>query len=293
MGAAAQLIANGLIAGAIYALIASGFALVYKVLRFIHFAHGAVFVAGGFSAYVFFVLLSLPFWMAFVFAVIASALVGILIDYLVYKQLRRRKADELALLLASIGVFIFIQSAVLLMFGAAPKSLEIAEAETGLSIFGAFVTPVQLTIIGVAVLLLVLMYLFLQKTRLGKAMRAVASDTEVSSVVGINVERIYLWTFIVGSMLAGAAGVLSGLEQNVEPNMGLGALLKGLTAAIVGGVNNVPGAMIGGFVIGAVENVGIWFLPSQWKDAIAFFVLFVFLIIRPYGLFGVRSAVRS
>ena len=133
----------------------------------------------------------------------------------------------------------------------------------------------------------------LPSTRLGKAMRAVASDTEVSSVVGINVERIYLVTFIIGSALAGAAGVLAALEQNMEPYMGMMAILKGLTAAIVGGITSVPGAMIGGYVIGLVENIGIWFIPSQWKDAIAFAVLFLFLIFRPHGLFGVKKVVRS
>lgn len=293
MSIASQLIANGIIAGSIYALIASGFALVYKVLRFLHFAHGAVFMVGGFAAYSFLVLLNLNFIVAFILAVIVTALVGVGIDFAVYKPLRKRKADELALLLASIGVFIFLQSLVLMIFGAAPKALSRGEAKEGIMLLGAFITPTQIGILVVSIVLLLGMYLFMHKTRLGKAMRAVASDTEVSSVVGIRVEKIYLATFVVGSALAGVAGILAGLEQNVEPNMGLVAILKGITAAIVGGITSVHGAMIGGFFIGLAENIGIWFLPSAWKDAIAFAILVIFLIVRPQGLFGVKRTVRS
>ena len=288
-----QLIANGLIAGALYALIASGFALVYMVLRFIHFAHGAVFMAGAFAAYSFLVLLRLPPAAAVALALAVTALLGVLIDRMVYRPLRKKNADERALLLASIGVFIFLQGLALLLFGAAPRSLGMSQAARGIPVAGALVTPLQLIIIAVSVLLLAALYLFLRKSRLGKAMRAVASDREVSSVVGISVEKVYAATFLIGSALAGAAGILAGLEQGMEPNMGLLALLKGLTAAIVGGISSVPGAMVGGFAIGIIENIGIWFIPSQWKDAIAFAVLFVFLIARPQGLFGLKRVVGS
>ena len=124
-------------------------------------------------------------------------------------------------------------------------------------------------------------------------MRAVASDTEVSTIVGIDVEKVYRATFVIGSLLAGVAGILISLEQNMEPGMGMNAILKGITAAIVGGISSVPGAMVGGFVVGLVENSGIWFFPSQWKDAIAFFILILFLLIKPEGLFGIKRVMRT
>lgn len=278
-----QLVVNSLIAGSIYALIASGFSLIYSVVKFLHLAHGAVFVIGAYVAYA---LLGLPFWLAIVIAIITSAFLGIIIDQIAYKPLRKRKSTNLAFLISSIGVFIFLQSLVQLIFGAEIKTLRTGQIQKGLEIFGAIITPTQIIILITAIALLILLHVFLKKSKLGKAMRAVADDKEVAQICGINPERIIAYTFLLGSALAGIAGILIGLEQNLEPTMGLGAMLKGITAAIVGGIGSVPGGMLGGYVIGFAENFGIWFLPSGYKDAISFVILLIFLLFRPKGLLG-------
>jgi len=278
-----QLLVNSLIAGSIYALIASGFSLIYSVVKFLHLAHGAVFVIGAYIAYA---LLGLPFWLAIIIAVLASAILGVIIDQIAYRPLRKRKSTNLAYLISSLGVFIFLQSLVQLIFGAEIKTLRTGQIQKGWEIFGAIITPTQIVILFVAIAILIFLHLFLKKTKLGKAMRAVADDKEVAQICGINPEKIICYVFLLGSALAGIAGILIGLEQNLEPSMGLGAMLKGITAAVVGGIGSVPGGILGAYLIGFAENFGIWFLPSGYKDAIAFVILVLFLLFRPKGILG-------
>jgi len=153
---------------------------------------------------------------------------------------------------------------------------------------GAIITPLQIFIIITSFILLTLLFLFMKKTKIGKAMRAVADNKDVAAIVGISSEKIYKWSFIIGSAIAGIAGVLVSLEQNLEPTMGTGLIIKGFTAAIIGGIGNVPGAILGAFLLGLTENFGIWFLPSGYKDAIAFLLLFLFLLFRPNGILGIK-----
>ncbi|MFH1752416.1 MAG: branched-chain amino acid ABC transporter permease [archaeon] len=283
-----QLLINGLIAGSIYALVASGFSLVYNIQKFFHIAHGAIFVVSAFLAYTFNIILGLPLWSSIILTIIAAAFIGILVDFLVYKPLRKNKNPELALFLVSFGVFIFIQSLVLLFFGAEVRSFGLP-VEKGMDFFGAIITPLQVVIIVVSLVSLVLLYVFLKKTKLGKALRAMADDKETASTLGINVEKLTILTFGLSSSLAAVAGILVGLEQHLEQAMGFMAILKGITAAIIGGIGNVPASIIGGYFLGIVENYGIWFLPSGYKDAIAFVILILFLLFRPRGLFGTKK----
>ncbi len=157
----------------------------------------------------------------------------------------------------------------------------------GHSVFGAIITDVQILILVVSIVLLGAVPIFIQKTRLGKAMRAVADDPVAASVVGINPERIIFWAFAIGSAMAGAAGILVSLETNIEPTMGFNALLKGIIAAIIGGIGSIPGAVAGGFFLGIAENLGIWKIQAGWKDSIAFAILIIFLLVRPGGIFGI------
>jgi branched-chain amino acid transport system permease protein len=146
----------------------------------------------------------------------------------------------------------------------------------------------QVAIIGSAMALFCSLFLFMKKARLGKAMRAVADNKDVAEVAGISSERIYRWTFVIASAMAGVAGVLVGLEQNLQPTMGTNLIIRGFTGAVIGGISSVPGAILGSFILGLVENFGIWFLPSGYKDGIAFLILFIFLLFRPEGLLGRR-----
>jgi len=295
-----QLITNGIIVGSIYTLIALGFTIIYRTVHFFHFAHGVVYAVGAYVAY----SVARGSWlvaresggpsvltwvMATVAGVICAVIVGILIDRVVYRSLRKRKAPNLVFLIASFGVFIFIQNLLQLIFGAQILTIRTGPVKEGHHIFGAVITNIQILILIVSVCLSVSLWLFVKKTRLGKAMRAVADDPLAASVVGINPERIILAAFAIGSALAGVAGMLVSLETNIEPTMGMNAILKGIIASIIGGIGSIPGAVFGGLFLGLAENFGIWKISAGWKDCIAFAILIVFLLIRPGGIMGVKT----
>lgn len=280
---------NGLIAGAIYALVASGFSLIFRTTKFIHFAHGSTVAIGAYLLYLFYGILNLDFWLAIILTIPASAFFGWLMNKIVYDPLRKRGANNIILLMASVGLLILIESLILLIFGADVKTIGFLEITKGIDIGGAIITPLQIVIIAVSALLLVGLFFLMKKTKLGKAMRAVADNKDVAEIVGISSKRIYAYAFLIGSAIAGIAGILVGMEQNLGPTMGTNLMIKGFTGAIIGGAMSVPGAVVGSFILGIVENFGIWFLPSGYKDAIAFVILFIFLIFLPEGLFGKKS----
>ena len=281
-----QLLINGLIAGAIYALVASGFALIYSTCKFIHFAHGCTVAVAAYLLYLFFSLIGFNFWLAIILTIIFTAGFSWLTNKIIYQKLRKRKASNVILLIASVGLLILFESLILLFFGADVKTIGFIKIAKGLEFLGAIITPLQIVIIIVSVILFVLLFFFTKKTKIGKAMRAVADNKDVAEIVGISAKKIYAWSFVIGSAIAGVAGILVGLEQNMEPTMGTNLMIKGFTGAIIGGIGSVPGAVLGSFLLGLVENFGIWFLPSGYKDAIAFIILFIFLIFRPQGILG-------
>lgn len=289
MAIAFQLLINGLIAGAIYALVASGFSLIYSTNKFVHFAHGATIA---FSAYVFYFLFSvlgLNFGFAVILTIAFASLLGYGMNVLVYKQLRKKKTSSVILLIASFALLILIESLILLLFGADVKTIGFIKVAKGIEFLGAIITPLQIFIIISSLVLLGLLFLFMKRTKIGKAMRAVSDNKNVAEIVGISSERIYSWSFIIGSAIAGVAAILIGLEQNLEPMMGTNLMMKGFAAAIIGGISSVHGAILGAFLLGIVENFGIWFLPSGYKDAIAFILLFLFLLFRPNGILGIKK----
>ncbi len=284
-----QLIINGIIAGSIYALIAIGFTVIYRTVKFFHFAHGVVYTAGAYFAYTLIITLGLNFALSFFLSIILAAILGIAIDRLVYYPLRRQNASNLIFLLASFGVFIFLQNLIQLLYGAQILTIRTGPIKEGHHFLGAVITDIQILILVVSIILMMLLWLFIQKTKLGKAMRAVSDDPVAANVVGINPERIILTSFAIGSALAGAAGILISFETNIEPTMGFSAILKGIIASIIGGIGSIPGAVLGGFFLGLAENLGIWKISAGWKDAIAFGVLIIFLIFRPTGILGRKT----
>jgi len=284
-----QLLSNGIIAGSIYALIAIGFAVIYRTVKFFHFAHGVVFAAGAYFAYTFFILFDINPVISFFLSVALACLLGIAIDRFVYYPLRKHNAPNLVYLLASFGVFIFIQNLIQLIYGAQILTLRTGPVKVGHSILGAVITDIQVFIIIVSLVLFFLAWIFIQKSKLGKAIRAVSDDPVGARVVGINSEKIILTAFAIGSALAGVAGILISLETNIEPTMGFNAILKGIIASIVGGIGSIPGALFGGVFLGLAENLGIWKIQAGWKDTIAFAILIVFLLIRPSGIMGIKT----
>lgn len=283
-----QLIINGLIAGSVYALAAAGFALVYHVAKFQYFSHGAILTIGAYAFFMFLNLMGLHYLPAAVFSIIISIFAALLTNWLVYMPLRKRKAGGVPLLVSSVVLLIFSSSLMQAIFGSGTKSL-LPSSQNIIFDTGFFtITIIQIAIIALAVILFFILFLILMKTRLGKAMRALADNRDVAQVVGINPEKIYTYTFIIAAVLGGVSGILIGLEQNLYPRMGVLIIIKGFISSVVGGLGSVPGSIIGGLFIGVIENVGIWFLPSGYKDVISFTTLLVFLLFRPQGILGVK-----
>ncbi len=288
-----QLLFNGLIAGSIYALVACGFSLIYSTNKFMHFAHGAAVASGAYLLFTFFAISGLPFWLSCVLTLVSSSLLGVLMYRLIYIPLLAKKASNIILLIASIGLLILVENILQMFFGADVKTIGLIEVSRGIDILGAVVTPLQIVIFCVSIMLLIGLYLFMKKTKLGREMRAVADNKNLADIMGINSKRIAYYSFAIGSFLAGIAGILIGLEQNLEPTMGTNLMIKGFTGSVIGGITSVPAAVVGSYLLGLVENFGVWYLPSGYKDAIAFVLLFLFLLFKPTGIFGINKGVKN
>lgn len=293
---------NGLTIGGIYALIALGYTLVYGILFMINFAHGEIFMFGsfgGFAALTYFVNSgfadshpNLSIIIAFLVAMAISSVLGALLERIAYRPLRN--APRLAPLISAIGASIFLQNVMMLIIKARMQVYPDVIQEQYIEIGWVNISHFQILIIMGSVLLMVLLYLFIQKTKTGKAMRAVAEDREAASLMGIDVNRIILTTFIIGSALAAAAGVMVGIYYTqINHMMGFIPGIKAFTAAVLGGIGNVPGAMLGGFFLGMAEAFGVLIMPAEYKDVIAFGLLVLVLIFRPSGILGEVVSERS
>ena len=283
-----QLFINGLIAGSIYALAASGFSLVYYVLKFQYFSHGAIMSIGAYLFFAFLNLMGLNYILAAILAVIGCIFAALLSNWLLYLPLRRKKATPTVTLIASIVLLIFTSSLVLAFFGSSTKTISLTKYNKIFDFSIFTITSIQIAIIISAIMLFLLLWFVLKKTRLGKSMRALADNKDVSQVVGINPEKIYTYTFIIAAVFGAVGGMLLGLEQNLYPRMGTPIIIKGFISSVVGGLGSVPGSIIGGLFIGLAENVGVLYLPTGYKDVISFSVLLLFLLFRPQGILGVK-----
>lgn len=292
-----QQFVNGLTLGGVYALIALGYTMVYGVLELINFAHGEVYMIGAYLGIIFFGFftvtgltsqsLALSLFLTIILSVIFCAAYGFTIEKVAYRPLRA--APRLSPLISAIGVSIFLQNFVMLTQGATDKVFPHVLPESGFRFLGIRVTYLQVLIILTSFLLMYLLHLFITKTRFGKAMRAVAQDRVMASLVGVDIDAFISLTFIIGSALAAVAGIMVAMYYGlVNYSIGYIAGIKAFTAAVVGGIGSIPGAMFGGILLGLVESLGAAYLSSEYKDAYAFAVLISVLLIRPSGLFGQR-----
>ncbi len=293
-----QQLTNGLAVGGIYALIALGYTMVYGVLRLINFAHGELFALGAYFGFT--LVVSWGFSRFFsglmlggvliVLVMGAVAVVGCLLERVAYRPLRR--ADRLAAVVSAMGASIFFQNAMMLVYGEHSQVYPggILPAVT-FTLFGVDIPVMRMIMFGGSVVLMFLLYWFIQRTRLGAAVRAVAIDQGAAKLMGINVDRIISLVFLIGPALGAAAGVMVGLFYGqIKYDMGISYGLKAFTAAIIGGIGNIPGAMLGGIILGVLETMGAAYISIAWKDAIVFFVLILILIFRPTGILGERVA---
>ena len=219
-------------------------------------------------------------------------MLGCLIELGVYRHLRKKKAGVLILLLASLGIYILLQNIISIVFGDETRSIRTSAVQEGLDFLGARITPIQIVTICVSIVSVIALSVFLKKSKIGKAMRAVANDPELANVSGINSNGVILWTFAIGSALAGLAGILVALDVDMTPTMGMSALMMGVVVVIIGGVNSIPGIALGALLLALAQQLGAWYIGSQWQDAIAFVILVLFLLFKPEGFFGkkVKSA---
>jgi len=281
-----QQIINGVALGSVYALIALGYTMVYGIITLINFAHGEVFMAGAFIGLLLISYFKVNVFVAIVGAMLVCMVLGVLIEFVAYRPLR--KSSRLSALISAIGVSIFLSSLALMLFGADAKAFpDTAFPVRQLRVGSADVSTLQLLIIGVSACLMVGLEFIVHKTKIGKAMRATAEDYNTAALMGIDVNRVISFTFALGSALAAAGGVLVGvLFDAVSFNMGLMAGLKAFAAAVLGGIGSIPGAMLGGLLLGISEVFGVAIGYSSYRDAIAFSILVLVLLIKPTGLLG-------
>jgi branched-chain amino acid transport system permease protein len=299
-----QTIINGLTTGFLYALIALGYTMVYGVLKLLNFAHGDVYMIGAYIGY--FVIqwfggptaLSIPVPLLvaimFIVAALGTGVLGVLIERFAYRPLRN--APRIAPLITALGVSFILENSVLLLFGGFTKSYStnsFISFSSGIHIGDVNIDSVQITIFVVSILMMYGLMMLVDHTTLGKSMRAVASDREAAEMLGINVDRVISYTFFIGSAMAGVAGVMSGLAFNqISATIGFLAGLKAFTAAVVGGIGSIPGAMIGGLFIGICEAFAASYISSKYTDLIVFGILIVVMLVRPTGIFG-RPALQK
>ncbi len=288
-----QQLVNGITWGSVYALIALGYTMVYGILRLINFAHGDIYMLGAFiglytSRFLHAGQDPSPFKALVVLlaSMIVCAFIGLLIERLAYKPVR--KSSRLAALITAIGVSLFLENGGVLAFGADPKFFPQVIVSKNLSLgFGVVLSNQQLIVLVVSIVLMVLLRVLVQHTRVGKAMQAVSHSHTAAALMGISVDRIITFTFMIGSALAAAAGVLVALQSpKIEPYMGIMPGLKAFVAAVLGGIGNIPGAVVGGLVMGIAEVLVTGYLSPTYRDAIAFVLLIFILLVRPAGIFG-------
>jgi branched-chain amino acid transport system permease protein len=284
-----QYLINGITQGSIYALIALGYTMVYGIIKLVNFAHGEFYMVGAYVGYYTIVVFHLPPLIAFPVSMLVSGLLAVIVERLVYKPIR--PAGRISALITALGTSLLLQNLGQLLIGADSKPYpEIIEEKTYYlpNHWGdVSITSTQLIIIGVTFLLMVVLWFFVNKTKLGQAMRATSFSHDAAMLMGINIDRIITLTFFIGASLAGAAGVLVGMYYNiVDPMMGMIPGLKAFIAAVLGGIGVIPGAVIGGLVLGVAENLVVGFWVSTYRDAIAFAILIFILLIKPTGLLG-------
>lgn len=282
-----QQMVNGVTLGSTYALIALGYTLIFGVLNIVNMAHGEIFMFGAFIGLILATKFNIGIFGALLGSMVAGAGLGYLMERLALRPLRRRKVSELAPLISTIGVSIFLESLALRLFGPQAQSFPPVYSTQIFEIGGLKISVVQILILAISFGLMVVLRFWLSKTQLGKSIRATAENIETANLLGVDTKKIIVLTVMLASALGGGAGVLVGLAFNaIEPTMGITMGFKGLAVLILGGLGNITGAMVGGLLLGVAEVFSVAYGVSSYRDAVAFGLIIVLLFIRPQGLFG-------
>lgn len=279
-----QLVVNSIIAGAIYSMIALGFNLIYGTVKFFDLGYGSLIPVGGYGVFYFYKILGLNIYLAVFLGFTIAGIISFLLYKFIYAKLKERRSSSMVLLVASLGVFTAIQSIIAMLFTSQFQTISRVSSEKVHNIFGGLITETQLIIFVTGIALMFILAFIFKYSMFGKAIKAVSDDEEVSKIVGIDTSKIIGKVFLIGGAIAGLSGIFVGFDTGIEPTMGMSLMLKGVIASIVGGIGNIYGGVVGAFFLGFIENFGIWKISGEWKDAIAFGVLIIFLLWRPQGI---------
>lgn len=278
-----QYLINGIAQGSLYALVALGYTMVYGIIRLVNFAHGEFLMIGAMCGF-YAIRANLPMPAAIVVAMLSSGLVAVVVERLVYRPIR--KSGRIPALITAIGTSLFFQYFGQLTFGADPKTIPPFITEKIFNFGEVNVSNVQLAILVIVLFVLFFLWWLTHFTKIGKAMRAVSFNLEAAELMGINTNKIISFTFFLGAALAGLGGMLMGYTMSIEPMMGMNLGIKAFVAAVVGGIGIIPGAALGGFIIGIAENLVAGLYKSSFRDAVSFFILIVILLVKPSGILG-------
>ncbi|NYS21669.1 branched-chain amino acid ABC transporter permease [Leuconostoc sp. DB-1] len=280
-----QQLINGLMLGSVYALLALGYTMVYGIIKLINFAHGDIYMLGAYFGYFFIKVLHLNFFIALILAMAVSAIIGVVIEYIAYRPLRH--SPRIAVLISALGISFLLENGMTYLYGSDQRSFPQAIKTVQYHFYGIQVSNIQLIIAVTSIVLMLLLTYIVKNTKMGRAMRAVSADPDAASLMGININHTISFTFAIGSALAAAGGVLIGLYYNsIDPVMGMTPGLKAFVAAVLGGIGIIPGAAVGGWLIGILETMVQATAFSDYKDAIVYAMLIVILLIKPTGILG-------
>lgn len=278
---------NGLGLGSIYALIALGYSMVYGIVQLINFAHGDIIMVGGYALYVMLVIAGMPLWLAVLAPIVVCGLAGVLIERLAYQRLLTHNAERISLLITALGVSIFLQNLFMLLFKSDAKTMPPMFGSGVFELGGLSVTYSTLINIAVSVVMMIGLQMLVNRTKIGKAMQATSEDAGAAKLMGINTNKIIIITFAVGSILAAVGAVLyCNTYPQIKPTMGNLLGLKAFVAAVLGGIGSIPGAMLGGYLLGVLEQLTKAYITTEVTDAVVFAILIVVLLVRPAGLMG-------
>lgn len=281
-----QLAATGIVVGSLYVLCALGWGLIYGTTLHFHVAHGAVFTLAAYYAYAAQKFLGWPLPAAVAGAIAAAALSGLLIDLLIYQPLERRGAIRTTLFIASLGLLTLIENLLAIIFTPDPLRMDVGRLADSVQFGPVFLTRLHLVSVATAILGFLALMAFLKYSLWGRAIRAVSSSPEMARTVGIDLKRVHLLTYAVGSAVSAPAGILVAMDVGVEPYRGTTFVLLASVAVIMGGIGSIPGALLGALFLALLENLGVWKIPSEWQSTISFGVFLLFIVLRPRGFLG-------
>ncbi len=285
-----QLLLNGIVTGSLYALLGISFTAIFAPTKIFHFMHASVYLYAGYFLYQFAMGWGCPLSVSIAVAVLLAGILGVLTEWVIYAPLRRIGAGMMEMLLSSFGGYVVLRNVILLIWKSDPRNIQIPEVlHNGIPIGLLTFTPLDVIAVITSGGAIAGVIIFMRRTKLGKAMRAVENDPEGATITGIPTERVRLASFFLGSILVAGAAIFHVLDKGLQPTIGVDAVLVATVAMIVGGMGSYGGAALAGLMLGVVENIGIWQIPSEWKSTITFAVLVVFILLRPRGFFGYRT----